>query len=187
MVSARLVSCCSMWSRISRLDGGVQAVQHFRHGAHAAVGFAAEFAQRLQLLADHAGDFEDDFRRNLVEAGHALGHVGAQLGRQRGQQRRGLRRVEVRQHQRDGLRMLVVDELGELLRIGLLNGVEGSGLGAQRLGQAVQQPLGRVRTERPHQQFAREVDAAARHVVAGRGDVVELVRGRSRPVRRRWR
>ena len=30
---------------------GIEAVEHLRHGAHAAVGFAAEFAQGLELLA----------------------------------------------------------------------------------------------------------------------------------------
>ena len=71
--------------------------------------------------------------------------------------------------------MFVVNELGELLRVGLLDGVEGSRLGAQRLGQPVQQPLGHVRREGRHQQFAGEFDAAAGHVIARRGDLVELV------------
>ena len=114
----------------------------FGHGAHAAVGFAAEFAQGLQFLADHGGDLEDDFRRDLVQAGHALGHVRAHARPAARSAAPPPARLEVREHQRDGLRVLVVDELGELLRVGLLDGVEGSRIGAQRFGQAVQQALG---------------------------------------------
>ena len=93
----------------------------------------------------------------------------------------------MREHQGDGLRMLVVDEFGELLRIGFLNRVERGGVGAERFGQPVEQPLRGVRLEGAHEQFAGVIDAAARHVIAGGGDVVELVRGRSPPARRRSR
>ena len=154
--------------------GRIQAVEHLRHGAHAAVGFAAELAQRLQLLPDDAGDLEDDLGRDLVQARHAQRDVGAHVGGQRSQQRRGLRIVQVREHQRDGLRMFVVDELGQLLRIGLLNRVEGGGVGAQRFGEPVEQALGMVRVEGAQQQFAGIVDTAARHVIAGRGDLVKF-------------
>ena len=164
----------------------IETVEHLRHGAYAAVGFAAEFAQGLQLLPDHAGDLEDDLRRDLVQAGHALRDIRAQPGGQRGEQRGRLRGVQVRKHQRDGLRMLVVNELGELLRIGLLDGVEGSGFGAQRFGQAVQHALGHIGTERPHQQLAGVFDAAARDVIAGRRKVVEFVEQTPRPAPSRW-
>src|ERR1017187_2454968 len=40
----------------------IQPVEHLRHGAHAAVGFAAEFAQGLELLSDHAGDLQNHLR-----------------------------------------------------------------------------------------------------------------------------
>ena len=93
----------------------------------------------------------------------------------------------MREDQRDGLRVLVVDELGELLRIGLLDGVEGGGVGAQRLGEAVEQALGVLRLEGLHEQLAREIDAAARHVVAGVGDVVEFVQHGLRPAPPKWR
>ena len=63
-------------------------------------------------------------------------------GGQRSQQRGGLRRVEMRQHQRDRLRVLVMDEFGELLRVGLLDGVERRRVGSERLGEPVQQALG---------------------------------------------
>ena len=44
----------------------------------------------------------------------------------------------MRKNQRDGLRMLVVNELGELLRIGFLQRVEAGRFVAQRLHQPVQ-------------------------------------------------
>src|ERR1019366_3327691 len=75
--------------------GGVQPVEHFSHGAHTAVGFAAEFAERLQLLPDDAGDFKDNFRRDLIQAGHSLRDVRPHGGGQRSQQGRGLGVVEV--------------------------------------------------------------------------------------------
>ena len=90
---------------------GIEAVEHLRHGAHAAVRFAAELAERLQLLADDAGDLGDDLGRNLIQVRHAQGHVGAHSGRQRDQQCGGLRGIQVRKNQRDGLRVFVVDEL----------------------------------------------------------------------------
>ena len=41
--------------------------------------FAAEITEALQFLFNHAGDFGDDLRRNLIETGHAQGHVAADL------------------------------------------------------------------------------------------------------------
>ena len=154
---------------------GVQPVQHLRHGPHAAVGFPAELAQGLQLLADHGGDLHDDLRRDLVQAGHALGDIRAHLRRQRNQQRRRLRRVQVGEHQRDGLRVFVVNELRQLLGVGFLNRVEGSRLRPQRLGQAVQHPFGDIRSERAQQQLPGEIDAAARDVIAREGQLMELL------------
>jgi hypothetical protein len=68
--------------------------------------------------------------------------------------------------------MFVVDELGELLGIGSLDGVEGGGLAAQGFGQAVQEPLGDIRVEGALQQFAGEIKTAAGYVIARRRDVV---------------
>ena len=154
--------------------GGVETVEHFRDGAYAAVGFAAELAEGFELLPDDGGDLEDDIGGDLVEAGHALGDVGPHGGGQRSQQRGGLGVAEVRKHEGDGLGVLVVDELGELLGVGLLQGVEGGGVGAERLGEAVQKAFGVVRLEGAHEQFAGEIDTAASHVIAGIGDVMEL-------------
>ena len=107
-------------------------------------------------------------------------------GGKRDQQRGRLRGIQMREHQRDGLGMLVVNELGELLGVGFLDGVEGGGLRPQRLGEPVEHPLGDVRREGAQQQLAREIDAAARDVIAGQGQLVELFEHAPRPVRRRW-
>ena len=123
--------------------GRVQAVEQLGHRAYASVGLAAEFSQRLELLPDHRGDLVNDLRRDLIEIGHAHGYVGSQVGGQRNQQRRGLRRVQVRKDQGDGLRMLAVHELGQLLRIGLLQRVQADGFVAQGLGEAVDHSLRR--------------------------------------------
>ena len=59
--------------------------------------------------------------------------------RQRGQKRRRLRWIQVREHQRNGLRMLVVNELGQLLRIGFLQRVEAGGVVPEGFTDAVEQ------------------------------------------------
>ena len=66
---------------------GIQPVQHFRHGAHAAVGFAAEFAQGLQLLPDHAAILRMISGEIWSRLAMRMRHIGAQPRRQRGQQR----------------------------------------------------------------------------------------------------
>ena len=120
MVSTRLGFCCFDVLENFLAGVGIQAVEHFRHRADAAVRFAAELAEGFQLVADDAGDLRNDFRRDLIEIRHAQRHIGAHLGGKREQQARRLRRIQVRKNQRDGLRMFAVNKFGELLRIGLL-------------------------------------------------------------------
>ncbi len=74
---------------------GIEPVEHFSDGTHAAVGFAAEVAKTFQLILDHAGDFSDDFRRDLIETGHAQRHIGAHILRERIEQCGRFRGVEV--------------------------------------------------------------------------------------------
>ena len=60
------------------------------------------------------------------QAGHTQRNVATRmLGRQGTQQRRSLGGIQMRQYQRDRLWMLVVQELRKLLRIGLLQRIEG--------------------------------------------------------------
>ena len=68
-------------------------------------------------------------------------NVGAHFGGQRRDKSRGLGWIQMRQNQRDGLRMLAVDEFGELLRIGFLQRVETQRLVGERLHQPVQHSL----------------------------------------------
>ena len=70
------------------------------------------------------GDARHDIRRNAVQLRDAQRYVGAQRHRQSGQQRGGLRGGKMRKDQRDGLRMLAFDEAAQLIRIGLLQGLE---------------------------------------------------------------
>ncbi len=122
-----------------------------------------------------AAIFEMISRRDLVQVRHPQRHVGAQFLRQRDQQPGRLRGIQMRQDQRDGLRMLVVDEFGELLRIGLLQRVETGQLGAQRLHQPVHQLAARARGRtRVISIFLRVVDAALEHVVVRHRHLVEL-------------
>ena len=58
-------------------------------------------------------------------------------------QLRGLCRLEMREDQRDRLRMLGQDELRELLRVGLLEGGEAD-RGLERLHEPIEQPLGHL-------------------------------------------
>ncbi len=80
----------------------------------------------------------------------------------------------MREDQRDGLRVLVVDELGELLRIGFLQRVEIGQFRAQRLHQPVHQFSRVLRPERAHEHLFRVVDAALEHVIVGHRHLVEL-------------
>ncbi len=80
----------------------------------------------------------------------------------------------MRENQRDGLRMLVVNEFRQLLRVGLLQRVEAGQLRSQRLHQPVYQSFGMLRAKGRHQHFLGVIDAALEHVLAGHGHLVEL-------------
>ena len=147
MVSASAVFSFSMDFQDFLAGARFQPVEHLRYRPHAAVGFAAEVAQGLQLLADHGGDLMNDLGRNLIQVRHAQRHVRANLGGQRDQQRGRLRGTEVREDEGDGLRMLAVDELGQLLGIGFLQGVEGRRIVAHGLHQPVHQLARGVRSK----------------------------------------
>ncbi len=116
---------------------GIEAIEHLRDGAHATIGFTAEFSEGEQLLADDAGDFGDDVGRDLVEIGHAECHIGTHFRRERSEQGRRLGGAQMRQDERDGLRVLAMDEFGELLGVGFVQDVETGDIFAQRFDQAV--------------------------------------------------
>jgi hypothetical protein len=82
--------------------------------------FAIRPAERLQPLIDDRRDPRDDVGRDVVQARHARQHVDADVVRQQRDQLGCRGRIQVRQNQRDGLRMLAEDELRQLLRIRLL-------------------------------------------------------------------
>ena len=92
----------------------------------------------FQLLANDTGNLRDDFGRDLVEIRHSNGNIGAQFGRQRIQEIGRLLRSEMRKDQRDCLRMLVVDEIGQLLRIRFLQRVEARRVASQRFADPIQ-------------------------------------------------
>ena len=83
MVSTRLGFCCFDGVQNFFAGAGIQTVEHLGDGADAAIRFAAEFAEGLQFLADHAGDFVDDFGGDLIEVRHAKGHIGTEFRRER--------------------------------------------------------------------------------------------------------
>src|SRR6516165_7853901 len=74
--------------------------------------------------------------------------------------------------------MLVVDEFCQLLRVGLIQSIERSSLRSQGLGQPVQKALRLIRIESPEQQLARELHAAASHMIARCRKVMELLKDR---------
>jgi hypothetical protein len=70
--------------------------------------------------------------------------------------------------------MLVVDELGELLRVGFLDGVETGHFRAQGLDQPVHDFSGVLGAEGVIEHLLGVVDAALEHVVVGHRHLVEL-------------
>ena len=68
-----------------------------------------------------------------------------------------------------------MNKLGQLLRVGFLDGVERYRFGAQRFGQPIHHAAGCIRAEGVEQEFSRHLQTAARHVIACRGQVMELV------------
>src|SRR5579862_959824 len=80
----------------------------------------------------------------------------------------------MRQNQRDRLRMFIMNELRQLLRIGLLQRVEVDGFVADGLHQLVEDLLRVFRPEGVHQHLARIIDTALHHIVVRDGHLVEL-------------
>ena len=77
--------------------------------------------------------------------------------------------------ERHHLRMLVVDEPGELLRVSLLQGIDAGESGAQRFDQPVEHPGGSLLSEGAHEQLACVFQSPLEHVVVGHGHVEELL------------
>ena len=80
----------------------------------------------------------------------------------------------MRQNQGDRLRMLGKDELGELLRVGFLERRE-TGVGVERLDDAIENPARLVRPDRFRQEPSRVFDAARRDIFRGGRQLMELV------------
>ena len=74
----------------------------------------------LSLRSSIASTWQHDVRRGAVHDRDPVRHVGLQLRREAGEHLRGLRRVHVRQHQGDRLRVLVLHEREHLPGVGLL-------------------------------------------------------------------
>src|SRR6516162_365100 len=83
-------------------------------------------------------------------------------------------------HQRDGLRVLVMNEFCKLLRVGLLNCVERCGFGSEGFGEPVQKTLGVFGFESLHEQLPCEVNTASGNVIPGTRDVMKLFENRFR-------
>ena len=138
----------------------IELVENLRHGAQAAGGFALDLAQRLQLARDHRRDLVHHHRRNLIQARQPDGDFAAQFGRHRTQHGGRLARAQMRQNQRDGLRMLAFDETGEQLRIQPLQALAGIGAAARCFGQPLHVFLAAFGAECGGQNALGEIHAA---------------------------
>jgi hypothetical protein len=154
----------------------VHAVEHLGHGAHA--------AGRRHLLGEDAGDvalqdlldLHDDVGRGALHHGDALGHVHLDLAGQGREDGRPMLGVEMRQDERDGLRMLVLDEVEQLLRVGALDEVERRHL--QRALQAVDDLDGTLLAQRLFKDVTRVVDTALADVLLSHGQLIGLLHDR---------
>ena len=82
--------------------------------------------------------------------------------------------AQVREHERDDLRVLAGEEADQRARVGL--GQEGEGLRRVRVREPVEDRVGVLRAERGGQQVVRHLDAAAGDAAAGRQQRLELRR-----------
>ena len=120
MLRASLGSSCSIVSRMVLTVPGLDPVEHFGDGFDAAIGAAILFAQSLEFLVEHQGDFLDHFWRKLVHFGKPPHHFRARLfGQQQEDFGRRLQ-SQMRQNQGHGLWVLALHEHHQLLWIGSL-------------------------------------------------------------------
>ncbi len=85
-----------------------------------------------------------------------------------------LRGIQMGEDQRDGLRMFVVDEFGELLRVDFLQNVEVGIFAAERLREAVDHLLADFGAERLVQHFLGVVEAAAHDKIVRHVHLIKL-------------
>ena len=133
-------------------------------------------------------DLLDDLRVGLLHVGDALDDLDLLLHGQPGQD---LRRLVVRQvahDQRDGLRVLILDERQQVLALGLLQEAERRLLHLRL--DLLQHPLGRLAVQRLLEQHLRVLQPALVDVLARDRQAVELLHDRrcsSPPARARAR
>ena len=126
-----------------------------------------------QLALQHALDLADDLRRGAVHQGDARRDVGLLgLGQARQHLGGGVGR-QVGQDQRDGLRVLVGDDVEDLGGVGLAQELERAHLDGA--GQARHDLLGVLGAERLLEDRAGVVEPALGDVLLGQRDLVELL------------
>ena len=80
----------------------------------------------------------------------------------------------MREHQRNRLRMFVMDELRELLRVCFLKHIEAGHLAGNLVSDLIQQTRGRFGAERALQHLPRVVDSAFHDILLRDHHLVEL-------------
>ena len=151
----------------------VEAVANLCDGAHAAHRLPAEVADALEFLIQHDGDAADYILRDGLQVGHTQHDVGALRFGQMLKRRGGGRSVEVRKHDGDGLRMLVLKKFGELLRVNFLQRVEPGGR-LQRVRDFIEQALGDFRPVCLDEQAPGIVNSARRHIGLRHQELIKL-------------
>ena len=155
-VSATSGSCPSIWSRHVLLDAGAGQIKDVGHHTGTAdvliatKDVAQTNLQRLFDLLEHR-------RGDILHRGDAIGDIRLHALGQLRQNARGLRRVELRQDQSDGLGMFVGDERRHLFGGDVPQHVKTRG---DSSGDTVENLLRLARADGPFEGPTGEIDAA---------------------------
>ncbi len=125
-----------------------------------------------ELALEYALHLADDLRRGAVHRRNALSDIGLGIRRQGRENGRRLLRLEISHDERYGLRMLVLDEVQQLRRIGLAQEIERTYL--QTRCQAVQDVHSLLGTERLLEHALRILETAGRDIILGHRHLIEL-------------
>ena len=157
--------------RLTFLDGlqnllrflGVHAVQQIGHRLESGVALARRVAHALQATVQDMGHLLRHLRRELPHLRKPLNRYHLVILAEVVQHLRCPFGVQVRQHQRNGLRMLGVKQLAQLLRVGALQFGQVALRGLLRAPHLHQQIVGALLAEGLHQQAAGIVQPPVHH------------------------
>ncbi len=129
----------------------------------------------VEMLAEAAGDLVHEFDGGRLDGAEALEHLLAQVGAEQREDLGGLGRLEVRQDERNGLRLLVLDEVVDLAALHFADVLDDLDRRADHGADAADDGRGLVATLGNLERPLRKTDAAGGGLHAAGHDPGELV------------